>query len=526
MACYTVKEAKELWDYAKEKYLRVPGPHGYPDFRELTNNLSRDIKVKTGRLIVPEEIANLLSTPKRVRAANRDLLMAARNRAMMLNQAKRFVNGTQHSPLTRFAIGAYNAPYAAKVFGHAAALHMTHAWPYALEPRMWKNFGKSWVNAWKSMKESNARAVSQEIMLGSTFDEKMRSGLAADPRKMYDDLQRQMGFWGKLGRLSENSFLGLKQLRSMAWDVVWDTVPEHLRTDEMRKIISVGVNHMSGAPGPDAARALSGTMGTTARVLAFAPSLDVARVSRFADFAKWAGVAGKTALNKAPLAGDQLARLWGRATPEQQWYANYQMKQYARMASVATTLLFLNQMVLKHLFGSDENINWNDIDSPDWMTLKGPDGSILQATGGQVPMARMVSRMVRHPKQAPDVLGNYLLGKLNPFLNTAMTLAKGWGFGGTDVPMPFGEAPPTFTNWTEFLLAELGPISTEDGIHKFAGEMSDQSGIPQEFNEKFLRALVKGGLAIVPAALGMHYYKPTTSSRASKSDKNIIISSP
>ena len=75
MACYTVKEAKDLWDYAKEKYGKVHGPHGYPDFKELTNLLLEDIFKATGgqiingnrvggRFIVPEEIAKLLTTPK------------------------------------------------------------------------------------------------------------------------------------------------------------------------------------------------------------------------------------------------------------------------------------------------------------------------------------------------------------------------------------------------------------------------------------------------------------------------------
>jgi hypothetical protein len=482
----------------------------------------------TGRRLVPEEIAKLLATPKRVKSANMDLLMTARNRAMMLHQARNFVSGMEKSPLAKFAIGTYNAPYAAKVFGHAAALHGTHAWTYALDPKMWPAYGRTWVNSWKASfplkgftkAEANAKAVAQDIMLSPTFDEQIRSGLAADPRRMYDDLQQQVGFWGKLGRMAGNSFLGLKQLRSRGWDTIWNTVPEHLKTDEMRSLISVDVNHMTGAPGPKAAQAMTGPIGKGLRALAFAPSLDIARISRPVDLVKWAGVELKTAMNRAPIIGDQLARAWGRASPEEQWFANYKMKQYLRMASVATGILFMNQMVLKHIFGSDENINVSDFDQPDWLAVKGPDGSILQATGGQVSMGRAVMRSVAHPGQAPQVMGNYLMNKLNPFLALGANVMKGKVFGGADIPFPLGEGAPTVGNWAEFLFSELGPISTEDGIHHFAQEMSNQNGVPVEFHEKFLTALLKAGLVAIPAVLGAHYYQPTTTPRSSRGSKS------
>src|SRR6266568_9599078 len=116
MACYTKKEARELWDYAKAAHLRVPGPKGYLDFKELTNRLSDDIFKATGgkRRIVPEEIARLLNTPKSIKYATKNLLMTDRNRAYMLSQARNFVTGQEQTPLARFAQSVYQAPYAGK----------------------------------------------------------------------------------------------------------------------------------------------------------------------------------------------------------------------------------------------------------------------------------------------------------------------------------------------------------------------------------------------------------------------------
>jgi hypothetical protein len=508
MACYTIKEAKELWDYAKERYLKQPGRYGYPDFKELTHKLSDDIYAKTGVRMVPEEVARLLATPKSVKPRTKNLLLADRNRAQMLRQARTFVEGTEKSPLSRFFRGFYQAPYSLKVMGHQAALHGTHAWPYAFDPMMWKDYGKTWVDSWRSMSESNARQIGQSIMLDPRFDEKVTSGLAVDPRKIYDDIQHRSGFFGKLGRMLSNSFLGLKELRSMAWDAVWDGAPEHLRTDELRRRISINVSHMTGAPGPSAARALSGGFGEAARGVTFAPSLDVARVMRPVDFAQSVEILARHNLNKAPLVGAQLRKLWGDASPEARYVAGYNTRQWIRIAMVGSSLLMLNQLLLTHFFGSDEKVNLGDFDSADWGSAKAPDGSIFNPTGGETSMIRTFVRMGMHPKQAPQIFGNYALGKVHPFINFVGTLLKGYGFGGTDVPAPFGKAPNDFWHWAEFITAELGPIFTEEGIHKFAEEMHQETGVPAEFNKQVLLSFAKALMVMIPSMVGAHYYKP------------------
>jgi len=466
--------------------------------------------------MVPEEVARLLATPKSVRLRTKNLLLADRNRAQMLRQARTFVEGTERSPLNRFFRGFYQAPYSLKVVGHQAALHGTHAWPYAFDPLMWKAYGKTWADSWRSMSESEARRIKQSIMLDPRFDEKVTSGLPIDPRKIYDDIQHRSGFFGKLGRMLSNSFLGLKELRSMAWDAAWDSAPEHLRTDELRRRISINVAHMTGAPGPSAALALSGKFGEFARGVSFAPSLDVGRVMRPVDLGQSVTTLARHNLNKVPVVGDQLQKLWRDASPEARYMAGYNTRQWIRIALTGTSLLMLNQLLLTHFFGSDEKINLGDFDSPDWGSAKGPDGSILNPTGGETSMIRTLIRMGMHPKQAPTIFGNYALGKVHPFINFVGTLMKGYGFGGTDVPAPFGKAPADTAHWLEFVTAELGPIFTEEGIHKFAEEMSQDTGVPADFNEKVLRSFGKAVLVMIPAMLGTHYYQPTVTPKGQR----------
>lgn len=516
--CYTIREAKELWDYAKKKYLSQPTRYGYPDLKELTHNLSDDIFRKTGVRMVPEEVARLLATPKSVKPRTKNLLLADRNRAQMLRQARNFVAGQERSVLNRFFTGTYQFPYSAKVFGHSAALHFTHAWPYAFDPLMWRGFGKSWVDSLKSMSESQARRISQDIMLDPKFDEKITSGLPIDPRKVYDDVQHRAGFFGKLGRMLSHSFLGLKELRSFGWDAIMDGAPEHLKTDELKRRASIQVAHMTGAPGPAAALALSGKFGAVARGIEFAPSLDVARVMRPVDLLQSGQIIGRHAMNSLPVVGDSMRKFWGEASPEARYIARYNTLQWARIAGVGASMLFLNQMLLKHFFGSDENINVSPtgFDEPDWLAGKAPDGHILAATGGEVSMIRTLVRMIAHPKQAPTIFGNYALGKVHPFINFVGTLMKGYGFGGTDVPAPFGNAPSDFFHWAEFVTSELGPIFTEEGIHEFAKGMTEQTGVPEEFNAKVLRSLRNAALVMIPTFLGMHYYKPSVEPKGSR----------
>src|SRR5580765_4751768 len=94
MACFTRQEAKDLWDFAKENYLKQPIPgKGFLDFKTLTNLLSDDIYRATGgdtlgangkpmgRRIVPEDIAKLLATPKTLLRQRKNLLLTDRNRS-------------------------------------------------------------------------------------------------------------------------------------------------------------------------------------------------------------------------------------------------------------------------------------------------------------------------------------------------------------------------------------------------------------------------------------------------------------
>lgn len=533
MACFTRKEAKDLWDYAKATYLSQPkfDPvsgefKGYMDFRELTNQLSDDIFKATGgqRRIVPEEIAKLIATPKAIRNARNNLLMADRERVSVLNQARHFVSGEEKTPLARFAQGAFQAPYTAKVLAHGPALHMTHAWPYFFDPAMWKDFGKTWVNAWKAINPSQARAAQERIMMNPRFDQQVKSGLAVDPRKIYDDVQQRAEYWGDtLGKVlgkniggkiargaaavaeaTSHSFMGLKELRQAQWDAMYDTVPEHLRTGEMDDLISLNINHMTGAPGPMGQRGLSSTaLGKGARGVMFAPSLDVARIMRPVDLLKSLGVEARKNLNQLPGIGEKLRKAWGDASPEQKWIARYNMKQWARIAGVFSGMLYMNHLLLKNFFGSKDDINVSDPFKGDWMAPKGPNGRIWQATGGQIPLTRTITRSVINPTKAPEALGNYLIGKLHPALSLAKGIYTGKTFGGEPTPWAKGGM-----GWTEYLTAELGPIATEDGIHEFAKQMSAQNGAPESHNRSFLESVVRAGLVTIPAAAGTHTYNP------------------
>jgi hypothetical protein len=250
----------------------------------------------------------------------------------------------------------------------------------------------------------------------------------------------------------------------------------------MKKQVASHINHMTGAS-PEV------RVPEVARAIAFAPSLDIARVKRVTDF------------------GKSVANSWNKADPETQFMARQNMKQWARIAATTGSMLYLNHLMLKHFFGSQEDINVKDPFKPDWMAGKGPNGRVWQFTGGQVPMIRAAIRIARKPSQAGSALGDYLMGKLNPTLQLARTAVTGKTFGG-DVPAPLGKGPGGAGDWLAFATSELGPIATEEGIKEFSTQMSEQNGLPQEHNASILRAFYKAGLVTIPAVIGTHSYQP------------------
>lgn len=532
MACHSPKDAKKVWDYAKtvinaELAKAGTGEGRFISFPDLTHKISEDIWQASGQKlrVVPEDIARMIAMPKTVKVARNALLMSDKAQGTALRDARRFVEGTQESPIHQLVRGVYEAPYAIKTVGHSGALHMTHAWPYALDPANWVNFAKTWVNSWRAMKPSNAQAIRESIQLHPRYDEQIQSGLAIDPSKFTDDVQKRANYWGDgafgkfmekigagkparlLSEMTSSAFLGLKQLRQTVWDSIYESVPAHLQTQEMRNIISTHVNHMTGAS-PEVP--MYGATGKVARAILFAPSLDVARVFRVADLGKDTGITLRDATNRIPVVGEQLKKAWGDASPEAKWMARKNMAQWARIAATYSAILYANGLLLKHMFGSKEEINTSDPFKSDWLTPKGPNGRILQMTGGQLPMLRTAVKVLRKPEQGGAAIGQYLMGKLNPALSFAKTLATGKTFGG-DVPAPLGKGEGTVGNWLTYATSELGPIATEDGIKEFSKQMSDQNGLPQDHNAQMLRAFYKAGLVTIPSVLGTHTYQPAPS---------------
>ncbi len=523
MACLPIAKAKLTWNYAKKIIDSELAKGKIIEFPELSKRIADEIRqANPNSKLVAEDIARLIGTPKSIKVARNALLLSDRVRSTTLRSARDFVQGTEETPASSLLKLGYQLPYATKVAGHTFALMMTHGWTAALDPLAWKHFGPSWVDSVKSMSASKARALAQSIQADPKFDQQLRSKLAVDPTKFTDDMQKRAEYWGsgevgkwlsktpvgkgvaKLGEMASNSFLGLKELRQKMWNELYNSAPEHLQTRELEDLISNRVNHMTGAS-PEVP--MTGAVGKVIRGVAFAPSLDVARGMRIVDFAKDTGITMRSALNKMPVYGDQLRKAWGSASPEAQFVARQNMKQWARIAGTFSAILYANHLVLKHFFGSKEDINVKDPFKSDWLAPKGPNGRVAQITGGQIPLIRTGIKIIGKPEQAGGTLGTYLMGKLNPALSLAKTLYTGKTFGG-DVPEPLGKGKGTVGNWLTFATSELGPIATEDGIKEFSKQMSDQNGTPQEHNANFLRAIYKAGLVTIPAALGTHTYQP------------------
>jgi hypothetical protein len=101
-------------------------------------------------------------------------------------------------------------------------------------------------------------------------------------------------------------------------------------------------------------------------------------------------------------------------------------------------------------------------------------------------------------------------------LSLAKGVITGKGFGREPLPAQIGDKPGTIGNWLSYATAELGPIATEDGIKEFSKQMSDQNGVPQDFNAKLLKSVFKAGLVTIPSVAGTHSYQPEKFSKGAQ----------
>lgn len=484
MACSDQEKIKKLWAYTKANYVDK-GFNG--KFEDLIGRVAKD----TGSL-TKDEVADLLSRPKNVRQVTPQLWRRQHDRNKVLRDAKAYSAARGEGGAYKAIRMALYLPTFVKVMGHTTALLGTHGWRYVYQPKYWGSWLRGYGKSIRAMTKAGSQEIRNQILRHEayadwakpqkyqTFNGNIRSngGLAIDPDVVYDDIQNYAHrIAGPLGRLTESSFLGLKYLRLEVAERIWQSIPEHLRTDNMRSLVQMSVNHSTGAvPELHIPEAL--------RLAGFAPGLEASRWQSL--------VLDPIRTISAALPEKAVGQL---ASPEARYYARRRIQGAASIVG----MLAVTGAIAKAIWGSDQNLT--DPQKPGFGWIRIGD-RMLSYTGGGASTARFAYRMIAPGRDASgrkversNIAMRYARSKLAPWASTAYDLLEGSDIMGKPLPghqPAHGKQPYTVP---EYLSEQMGPLSSSQAIKDLA-----QAGVPPD--KKFVRALQ----AIVISASGGHIY--------------------
>lgn len=479
--CFTQHQVNQLWNYAKEEYVNKPD---YKGFEWLIKKLSDDTKAGGGRGLEPNEVARLITSPKSVRKASLQMYRQQANRTRTLADAKAYTEGFDKSVTRKALTSLLYAPQSLKVAGHTTALMGTHGWRYAFRPTQWLSYGRAIVRSFESMSPARAERIRQDIVTHPMYDfaakpadyvnifgqTKKTGGLAVDPMVRYDDVQKYAHkLLGPLGRMTDNAFLGLKWLRMNQFERRWNALPDDLKTEKMRGLIQMAVNHSTGAT-PEL-RIPEGM-----RIGMFAPGLEASRwQSLVFDPLRTIGAA----MPNIEVGGRTILK---GAGPEARYIA---LRRVGTAAEIAATYYILGKTA-EALSGN--SVNLTDPSKSDFLLYRFGK-RIVNYTGGMAGTVRTSARLSsespkKYGQDTPDIIGQYVRGKLSPIAAAAIDAYTGKDFMGNPMPWrsqdvgkrgrPTGKPP---LSWPEYLNQTFGPLGSEEAV-KEAMQTFKQHGVP------------------------------------------------
>jgi hypothetical protein len=471
MACFTDEQLKALWRYARAAYPEYMG-----DFEQLINKVSADTQAAGARGLTPDEVAKAFATPKTVRDLSAKAYRYQSDSQRISREAKAYVDGIGEPGFSKALRTLAYLPTFGKVLFHSGALMVTHGWRFLFQPHQWGTWLRGYGNSLRSMSRAGAEDLSRSIMRDPAFNDWIRpvqyrdmfgrtrstGGLAADPRKIYDDVQLYAHkLAGPLGRMTENSFLGLKKFRLDVANKRWNALPENLKTPEMRALIQMSVNHGTGAV-PEI------QIPELLKVGMFSPSLEATRwQSMVLDPARTIGAF-------AP-----------GASEAQRYIAVRRLGVAIEMAITLKAMQALAQAI------SGTQQNYLDPRKPGFMSLLfghrtvnfsgGMEGALRFAAGNIA--SRGGNKYPKPGQPQPTEAQRYARGKLSPLAADVLDITTGSTYLGRQLPYPFGkpsESGPERKeqpySWPEYAAEQFGPLATEEAI-KEAVKIAKEKGI-------------------------------------------------
>ena len=463
----TPEQGKALWSYIRRAYI----DKGEMNFDEIRHKVSVELGMK------PEDVAKILAKSQTTKRLMDDAWRKQQIARRVKNEAMRMVYHIDQTAWERAIKSIPARMFALKVGFHGTVALGTHAPMVAFQPQFWKAYLNDFIKMYRYVGSPAFYEMEMaNLMNRDNFATANRAGLVNDPYKVEDfDNPELSRYIGRLSGMGNRGYAILKVLRQDMFDQHWDSLPDSEKTPEMAQEIAKSVNHATGVVKAN----IGGNWSQAAATFFFAPKLEASRVM-------W--------LVGDPMKAAKIGLNWGKATPEQKWFAKQQFKEKMTVAATTASLLALNQAILS-MIGSDQQINVTDPMKSDFGKFKA-GGFVFSYGNPMITMARLPLRLwslldeskarkrgtVYADESIPSEIFKYARTQFSPFMGTMTDLALGRdfmerplpsaGFGlikGSDkVPARLAKdgitAPYT---WLEYVIKAGAPIPFQEAIREY-----------------------------------------------------------
>ena len=349
---FTEDDAKGIWNHVAENYLNRGS-----DVPDAVQNTAIDLALS------PEQVLQAMATPRGGKELSDEMWELQNEKKKAINSAKYFVANADKNVLQNALNKVPSAFFIAKTFGHGTVGNITHAGLNIFRPSTWAAY---WPNVFKSFGLAYGSKANYEKSIfilknKPNFNDWIKSGLAADPEKIYDEYQlmgtpqKKTAFGRGIQWMTDTGTRGFAGLNFMRYDMaqmLYDKASNSAKADpKFREYVAELVNH---ATGHTDAFANSGKVGTALRVISFAPGLEISRWQRMI-------------IDPAKAAGTYIT--WNRRTPSERAAAQITAQSAGEKIAVYMTLLAANAGLLAAI-GSKQRVNLDDPTSSDWLRFK------------------------------------------------------------------------------------------------------------------------------------------------------------
>lgn len=466
---FTPAEAKEIWQYTKDKYL----DRGTV-FPEALRSVATDLGLTSKQALAA------IAAPKGAKEITMEMYKKQYERTKALNSAKIFIKTANDSKAKKFFNMLPSVFFNLKTYGHGTVGFLTHAGPNIFRPSVWKAY---WPNFFKQYSFAYGNTGKYQMALEGLknsphFDEWKKAGLAVDPQTSYDEYQLFGIKQSKLGAAGTKGFNALKFLRYDMAESFYKTASDAEKADpELREHLAELVNHATGHSEVRVPNKL-------AKVF-FAPGLEISRWQRMIT---------------DPAIALNTVRTWNKRTPAEQAAAKIVFRGAGEKLATYGTLLAANAGLLAAM-GSKQQINLTDPSNSDWLKFKGGDETI-DFTGGVLNPIRLLSIITKEAylsaygnkqelrtkpgdKDASTITSQARY-KLSPLAGSGADILTGTDAMGN--PLPWSNvAPPKGRHkidWTEFAWQQT-PIPIAAGAKAAMDGMRERGMSDPEINDIF-----------------------------------------